>query len=69
MTPRQAKAAAKATDARIDRIYSKRCSGIQVNVMDLGKIFDHARKIAATGADDAALGDSLLAYVNIIRKN
>jgi len=66
MAVRKSKAE-KATDARIARIYAQRCSNIQINIMDIPKIYAAARVVAANGADDAELGDYMAAYVNAIR--
>lgn len=56
-------------DKRIDALYRARCSGIQIDMMDISKIFDHGYKVIATGADDQALGDAIAAFVETIRKN
>jgi hypothetical protein len=61
--------AEKLIDQRIDRAYGLACSGIQVDIMDLGKIFEVGKVAIARGEDDACLGATLLAYVNTIRKN
>jgi hypothetical protein len=56
-------------DARINRVYAQRCSGIEVNIMDIGKVFKVGQQAIAEGADDAALGDRIAAYVETIRQN
>ena len=56
-------------DARIQRLYSLRCSGIQINIMDIGKVFKVAEAGIAANMDDAQLGDVIHAYVNQIRQN
>lgn len=65
---RQTKAE-KSIETRISDAYRKSCSGIQVNMMDLGKIFAHARQVISTGADDTVLGQKILEFVQTIRKN
>jgi len=59
----------KAIDLRVERAYYATCSGIQVDVMDIGKIFAFGRLKVLAGEDDAALGASLRAYVETLRKN
>jgi short-subunit dehydrogenase len=56
-------------DARIEKLYGQRCHGIQIDIMDISKVFKHAREVAETGADDIVLGDAIAAYVETIRKN
>ena len=67
---RAAKRKAKADAARIQRLYGERCSGIQINVMDIGKVFKVAeRAMADSDISDNDLGDLIAAYVNEIRVN
>jgi hypothetical protein len=66
---RKAKAQKKKDDARIQRLYTARCSGIQINIMDIGKVFKVAEAGIVAGMDDATLGDVIFAYVNEIRQN
>lgn len=61
--------AQKHADARIDRLYNQRCSGIQINMMDIGKVFAAGYAAIADGADDTVLGDRIAAFVETIRKN
>lgn len=56
-------------DARISRVYGQRCSGVQISVMDMGKVMAVAQTAVAAGVDDQALGDAIAAYVETIRKN
>ncbi len=58
-----------AIDDRIQAIYRARCSGIQIDVMDIGKIFDKGYEVIATGANDQVLGDAIAAFVETIRQN
>jgi hypothetical protein len=59
----------KLNEQRISRIYGQRCSGVQVNVMDLGKVFKVAEDGIAAGMGDEALGNVIAAFVETIRKN
>lgn len=64
MTPREKKAA----DRRIDSAYRTTCAGITINMMDIGKIFEHGRRqIAMHGINDAELAVSIREYVETIR--
>ena len=53
-------------DAEIESIYYANCSGIQISVLDIGKVFDAGRKAAAEGKD---LKEAIVAFVETIRKN
>jgi hypothetical protein len=59
----------KAADARVDRVYRENCSGVQVNIMDIPKIFRVGHAAIAEGADDTVLKEKIVAYVETIRKN
>jgi hypothetical protein len=66
---RAEKKAEKLADDRIDRAYRTRCSNIPIDIMDIPKVFAEGRKAIAGGADDQALGDTIAAFVETIRKN
>jgi len=59
----------KAIDKRIEQIYYKTCSGVQIDVMDIGRVFAVGRQAAAEGASDETLASALVAFVNSIRKD
>lgn len=59
----------KLNDSRINRLYSQRCSGVQINIMDIGKVFKVAEAGIVAGMDDQQLGDVIVAYANEIRMN
>lgn len=47
MTKREA----KTLDKQIERIYYANCAGVQINVLDISKIFAAGRAAAAAGTD------------------
>ena len=59
----------KINDKRIERIYGRACSGVQINVMDIGSVFAVGHRVIAAGADDVELEKAIVAYVDTIRKN
>lgn len=60
---------AKAVRNRIERAYYAACDGVQVNVMDIPKIFAVGEQAIAEGADDAALQTAIFDFVQTIRTN
>jgi hypothetical protein len=56
----------KALDREINKLYNESCSGIQINIMDIPKVFAEARKARAEGRD---MKDAIVSFVNSIRKN
>jgi len=58
--------AEKLIDKRIETAYRATCSGVSINIMDIGKVFAEGRKLIATGVDDATLGTGLRAFVDTI---
>ena len=59
----------KEADARINRVYLDNCKGVQVSVMDIGKIFTVGRGSIEAGDDDSVLAKKIVDFVNTIRKN
>ena len=51
----------KAIDQRIERIYYKRCAGVQINVMDIGKVFKTGQTAIAADPQisDEVLGNAI----------
>jgi hypothetical protein len=58
-------------DKRIERLYYANCAGIQIDIMDIGKVFAEGRKwiSANPGIGDVGLAAALIAFVHTIRKN
>ena len=61
-----AKTSEKKLDKLIDEIYRRRCSGIEINIMDIGKIFNAGRTAFRAGLDMEA---AIVAKVEELRKN
>lgn len=61
------KSAIRALDKRIERIYYANCSGVQIDIMDIGKVFAAGRLVAHDG--DEAITKAVLAKVAELRKN
>jgi hypothetical protein len=59
----------KQIEKRIERAYYERCSGVQISIMDIGRVFKAGHDAVAAGADDQALGDAIAAFVETIRHN
>ena len=66
---RAEKRAAKIADKRIETAYYATCRGIQIDIMEIGKVFDYGRLQIAQGVDDAGLASAIRAYVETIRHN
>lgn len=63
------KAEKKRRDARINRAYGNSCSGMQINIMDIGKVFREGERLIDAGADDITLGAGLRAFTEKIAVN
>ena len=65
------KHASKLADQMIDQIYRNNCAGVQVNIMDIDKVFKAGR--AAISANPKITGHELtkvvVDFVQTIRKN
>lgn len=57
------KASKKQIDERIERVYGARCRGVQIDVLDIGKVFGVGRKAVEEKVDDKVLGDRIAAFV------
>ncbi len=63
---RAEKMAQKKQDKQIEQVYYANCSGIQINMMDIPRVFDVGRRAIASGVD---LKQAIVAFVDSIRKN
>lgn len=61
----------KAADSFINATYAKACSGIQINIMDISKVFAVGRRAIAANPQitPSELGDVLRGFVETIRHN
>lgn len=66
--PKQTKAE-KLIDQRIERAYYATCSGIQIDIMDIGKVFEAGRSAIKQGANDDDLRVTIRYFVEAIRKD
>jgi hypothetical protein len=57
---------AKKLDKEIGRIYHANCSGIQIPMMDIPKVFAAGRRAYVEGRD---MKDAIVSYVDSIRVN
>jgi len=62
-------AAEKKADKRIEAAYRRRCSGIEIDIMDIGRVFKAGHAAIAAGADEPGLEHAVRAFVETIRKN
>jgi hypothetical protein len=63
-TPQQ-----KQIDRTVEAAYYRACNGIQIDIMDIGKVFAAGRQAIAAGKQGADLDTAIRAYVETIRKN
>ena len=64
---RAEKKAAKLADKRVSAAYHATCSGIQINMMDIPKVFKVGLRAITEGCDDESLRLTVRAYVETIR--
>ncbi len=64
---RSEKIAFNKAEKRIESAYYAGCSGVQIDVMDIGKVFKHGHVLIKSGADDEALKAGIVAFVETIR--
>lgn len=68
-TRKSRKPTKKQIDARVERAYYDTCSGIQIDIMDIGKVFQAGRNAIKDGVDDETLRKVIRNFVESIRKN
>lgn len=56
----------KRMDKQIEAIYYRRCAGIQIDIMDIGKVFTAGRVAILAGQDPEA---AIVACVETLRRN
>lgn len=56
-------------DRRIERAFYKSCSGVQINVFDMPKVFRAGRLLVDEGLTDEQLAEGVRAFVDTIRRN
>jgi hypothetical protein len=63
--------AEKANEKRIEKQYYARCSGVQIDIMNIGRVFLAGQAAIAHNPEitDAELGDKVAAFVETIREN
>lgn len=61
----------KQRELRINRLYGQRCSGVQIDIMDIGKVFAAAERAMDQQPEisDEQLGNEIAEFVETIRKN
>jgi hypothetical protein len=71
MSARALKRASLAADRWIERLYYQHCSGVQINVLDISKVFRVGTAAIAANPQitDEQLAKVIVDFVNTIRKN
>jgi hypothetical protein len=62
-TMTKTKRAAKAQDKLIEKIYYAHCSGMQINIMRISKLFAMARNMLDQGASEPEVGAGMVAFI------
>jgi hypothetical protein len=63
------KLSSKNLDRLIERIYYANCNGVQLNILDIPKVFRAGEQAYAAGADENGIKDAILAKVAEVRVN
>lgn len=56
-------------DKRVEQAYYATCSGIQIDMMDIQKVFNVGRECVRDGVDEDMLRSTIRKFVETIRKN
>ncbi len=59
----------KALDKRVEQAYYATCSGIEICMMDISKVFKVGREAIRDGVDEDLLRSTIRKFVETIRKN
>ena len=61
----------KRQEKRIEQLYCKHCSGVEIDIMDIGRIFDTGRNALAQNPalTDDELSKVIVDFVQTVRKN
>lgn len=60
---------AKIRERMIEKAYYESCAGIQINIMDISKVFAVGNKALSDGADYDTLKTKIREFVETIRQN
>lgn len=66
--PRQTKAE-KLIDLRVGAAYRRTCCGVQINMLDITKVFAVGKKAIIAGVDNVELDRVVKTFVDTIRLN
>lgn len=63
---RAEKIARNRAEKRIEAAYGLACSGVQIDIMAIPRVFAEGHRLIAAGADNAALAAGLRAFVDTL---
>jgi hypothetical protein len=63
------KAQEKRNRDRVSALYTQACNGVQISILDVGRVMKVGLDGVAAGLDDEAIKKSLSDFVATIRKN
>lgn len=59
----------KQRERAIEKIYGMYCSGIQINIMDIGKVFKEGERLLDNGITPEQVGQQLRAFTLKLSEN